>query len=131
MKIKIIKCSVPTSWYSNKIGAEFFARHTSPGEPVKGFVLSYKNETCFILAEDAEVVSEQNNQVAVDDDTYRLIQLTKEVLEVSESKAVCVIIEIGLVNILAFPTGSKTIDNILSQGKYPQLVARVKEVWVL
>ncbi len=74
--------------------------------------------------------------VNVDEDNYNIIQITKETLEVPEEQAVNVLVEIGLFNILNYPTGNtsqkhRKIDKILSQGKYPKLVERLKNVWNL
>jgi hypothetical protein len=74
--------------------------------------------------------------VEVNQDDYVIVQITKEVLEVSEEEAVTTIMEIGLFNILNYPCGNtsqkhREIDKILSEGKYPELVRRLKEVFEL
>lgn len=74
------------------------------------------------------------NTIKVNEDDYVVVQIAKEVLEVSEEEAVTTLMEIGLFNILNYPCGNtsqkhREIDAILSEGKYPELVKRLKEVF--
>lgn len=72
--------------------------------------------------------------VEVNQDDHVVIQIAKEVLGISEAEAVSTIMEIGLFNILNYPCGRtsqahRKIDQILSEGNYPELVRRLKEVF--
>ncbi len=72
--------------------------------------------------------------VNVNEDDYVVIQIAKEVLGISEQEAVTTIMEIGLFNILNYPNGNtsqkhREIDRVLSEGKYPELVTRLKAVF--
>lgn len=69
------------------------------------------------------------NIISVHIDDYNLIQVAKNTLGVSENSAAAAIIEIGLFNILNFPTGNEKMDKILSNGKFPLLVSELKKVW--
>ena len=74
--------------------------------------------------------------VKIDSDNYGIIQVTKDILGVSEEQAVNTIMEIGLFNILNYPCGNtsqahRKIDDILSSGKFPELVKEIKHVWNL
>ena len=72
--------------------------------------------------------------VDVDIDNYNIIQMTKDILGVDEKQAGNVILEIGLFNILHYPCAAppqryREVDQILSGGKYPELVKKIKCVW--
>ncbi len=74
--------------------------------------------------------------VNVDHDNYAIVKATQEVLDVSEAEAVNILIEIGLPNILLHPDGDNTetkerVKEILSSGKYPELVERLKQSWCM
>ncbi len=73
-------------------------------------------------------------EIKVNEDEYIVVQITKEVLEVTEEEAVSTLMEIGLFNILNYPLGNtsqkhREIDAILSEGKYPELVKRLKDMF--
>jgi hypothetical protein len=67
-------------------------------------------------------------QITYDD--YKLIQIVKEVLSLPEEKAVTTLIEIGLENMLAYPSVPKRVYDILSQPKFQILILKIKQVWL-
>jgi hypothetical protein len=74
--------------------------------------------------------------VNVDHDNYAIVKVTQEVLEVSEAVAVNILIETGLSNILLYPDGDDTevkkrVKEMLSEGKFPALVERLKQSWCM
>lgn len=71
------------------------------------------------------------NIIDVNIDDYNIVQLAKKVLGVEEKAAAAAILEIGIFNILNYPTGHQKIDNILSGGKFPELITEIKKVYCL
>ncbi len=67
--------------------------------------------------------------VQVNEDDFNIIQLVKTELNMEESKAVAFILEVGLINMITSPCGNPTIDKLLKQEKYKDLVAKLKAVW--
>jgi hypothetical protein len=50
-------------------------------------------------------------------------------MKVSEAKAVAILMEIGIYNMVSYPTGIKKIDDLLSTDKYKKLVDHMKKKW--
>ncbi len=68
-------------------------------------------------------------EISVDEDTYSIIQLTKNTLGVSDEKAICYLLEIGLVNIINYPVENPLLNRIMENGNFPVLMNRIKLIW--
>ena len=62
-------------------------------------------------------------------DDYNAVQVIMDEAGKTEPAAVTALMEIGLYNILHYPTGIKQIDDILSSEKWPEVVRQLKAVW--
>ncbi len=69
------------------------------------------------------------NLVSVEINDFNIIKLTKETLGVPEEKAAKFILEVGMFNILHYPVGNAHVDKLLSEGKYNQLVNKIKDIY--
>lgn len=69
--------------------------------------------------------------VKVTTDDYDIIQMAQEVLGVSEERAVTALLEIGLNNILDYPTQNPRVNAILEKDNWPELVKRLKAIWTV
>lgn len=70
-------------------------------------------------------------QVEVSPDDYAIIQVVKDTMNCNEEKAVTILIEIGLNNILSYPTGIKRIDSVLNMPDGQKMVKKLKSIWKL
>ena len=73
------------------------------------------------------------HEVNVNSQDYRIIKVTMETLDVSESYAIGWLLEIGLFNILNYHSGNtsqkhREVDEKLSKGRWPELVVKIKAI---
>ena len=71
----------------------------------------------------------ETKQIQVNIDDYNIIQTIKRILDIEEKVAATYLMEIGLYNIINYPTGNLKIDGMLMSGKFPLLVAELKKTW--
>ena len=62
-------------------------------------------------------------------DDYNAVQVVMDKTGKTEPAAATALMEIGLYNILHYPTGIKQIDDILSSEQWPEVVKQIKAVW--
>ena len=72
---------------------------------------------------------EGNKTVTVNMDEYANIQIVMQATGKDEPASVTALMEIGLYNILNYPTGIKKVDDILKENQWQEVVKRMKEMW--
>ncbi len=68
-------------------------------------------------------------QVNCDASMYNIINMTAETLECTQEIAVTKLAEIGIVNILNYPTGNPLLDAIMEKNNFPKLITKIKAIW--
>ena len=70
-------------------------------------------------------------KVFIDSDNLGLVRMTMDVCNATESEAVNILIEIGLINILTYPANTVRVNNAIERVRnFREWVARIKSVWV-
>ncbi len=67
--------------------------------------------------------------ILINRDDYEIINIISRYTGKSEAAAATALMEIGLYNILTYPTGKPTIDNILANGQWPAAVEHIRKIW--
>jgi len=67
--------------------------------------------------------------LTVNIDDYNIVKLIQSELKITEEAASSFLFEVGLVNILKYPTGNETVDNVL--GGHELLINKIKGVYCL
>ncbi len=71
----------------------------------------------------------QTAQLTVNIDDYNMVKLIQRELSITEQSAATFLFEVGLVNILKYPTNIDRIDNVLC--KHESLVNQIKNIYCL
>lgn len=64
-------------------------------------------------------------------DMMNIINLTAETLECSQAEALTKLAEVGIVQILNYPTGIPLLDAIMQKNNFPLLITKIKAIWNL
>ncbi len=79
--------------------------------------------------ENHQEIKDEIVQVECTKDMLNIINMTAQTLECSQADAVTKLSEIGIVQILNYPTGNQLLDAIMEKNNFPLLIKKIKAIW--